>query len=343
MRKIRFVIIGFILILAAWFMIARIQSTKAQAAKIETAKISQKDLVDQVSASGQISAKRLVNLSFQSGGHLAWVGVKEGDTVVAYQAIASLDTRSLKKTLEKSLRDYSKTRNTFEEDRLLTYKDQVFTDTIKRILEKNQWDLEKAVLDVELNDITLEFATLISPISGIITHIDTPVAGVNVTTASIFTIADPQSLIFKANIDETDVGKLELGQTAEVSLDAYPQKKFTGVVNLISFATETTSGGATIVPVEIALTDFTDLRLGLNGDVAITLKQIPQTLAVLSEAIKESETCKYVVQKVDGKYQKTPVKTGLVTESDTEISEGLKAGDEVVIKGFQYLPKSLQK
>ena len=77
------------------------------------------------------------------------------DRVKAYQAIAQLDSREVQKNLEKVLRDYSAERNDFEEMWRVTYKgikdpQTALTDTVKRILEKNQWDLEKAVLDVEL-------------------------------------------------------------------------------------------------------------------------------------------------------------------------------------------------
>src|SRR4030066_1972411 len=76
--------------------------------KYETAKVQKEDLTDTVSASGTIGAENQVDLKFQTSGLLTWVGVKEGDSVKKWQALASLDKRELEKTLQKYLLDFSK-------------------------------------------------------------------------------------------------------------------------------------------------------------------------------------------------------------------------------------------
>jgi RND family efflux transporter MFP subunit len=335
----------FLIILAILLLIAGISFFRSRRAsdkvKIETATVERKQLIEVVSSSGKTEAKNQVDLTFQTGGRLAWVGVKEGDTVYAYQAIASLDARDLQKNLEKALRDYSQERNDFEEDRLVTYKDKVFNDTIKRILEKNQWDLEKAVLDVELQTIALQWSTIITPIAGIVTHIDTPIAGVNITPTATFTVADPASIVFSANIDETDIGKITPGLAAEISLDAFPDEPFEGQVTKIAFAAETSTGGATIYPVEVTFNDPRSLRAGLNGDVSITIKTYPATISIPNEALRQTDEQMSVIKKVVDRYEKVQVKTGIATDSETEIIEGLTSGDEVVVRGFEFLPKEL--
>jgi macrolide-specific efflux system membrane fusion protein len=74
-----------------------------------------------VQSSGKTKADTSAELKFQTSGKLAWVNVKEGDAVEAYQAIAGLDPREVQKTLEKALRDYSSERNDFEEMWRVTY------------------------------------------------------------------------------------------------------------------------------------------------------------------------------------------------------------------------------
>jgi len=97
-----------------------------------------------VIASGKVKSQTQVDLKFQTSGLLTWVGVKEGDTVSAYQTLARLDSREVQKNLEKALRDYSNERNDFEESWRVTYDGKkiqdTVTDTVKRILEKNQWE-----------------------------------------------------------------------------------------------------------------------------------------------------------------------------------------------------------
>lgn len=242
----------------------------------QTALVQKENLRLSVSATGTVQSENQVDLKFQTSGLLTWVGVKEGDKVKKWQAIASLDKRELEKNLIKILRDYNKERWNFDEADKVTYKDKVITDTIKRILEKNQFDLDKAVLDVEIKDIALKFATLTSPIEGIVTHIETPIAGINITPAgAVFTIADPNSMKFTANIDEVDINQIKIGQKVLITLDAYPNEQFEGTVNKIGFASVTTKGGGAAYPIDIYLPENKDLqfKVGMNGDVEIILAE----------------------------------------------------------------------
>lgn len=318
-------------------------ASQKTAASITTAKVKKSDFVKTITSSGKTKADRSVDLKFQTSGKLTWVGVKEGDTVKAYQAIAKLDTREVQKNLEKELRDYSNERNDFEESRQVTYgfkKTTDVNDTIKRILEKNQWDLEQAVMDVELKTLAVEFATLVTPIAGIVTHMDTPVAGVNITPATaVFTVADSSSLIFQANVDETDISGLTLGQSATITLDAFPEATFSGVISFISYSSEQSSGGATVFPVKIAITHPENLRIGLNGDITIETSRQSDVLTVPTEAIREEKGNTYVYKKTDGKYEKVSITTGVKNEDDVIITSGLIEGDTVVTKGFANVPK----
>lgn len=323
-------------------LLLRQRSTTVRVTSIETARVERKTLIEEVTSSGKTKAQKQVHLHFQTGGRLAWVGVIEGDSVSAYQALARLDSQELKKNLDKALRDYAKERNDFEEDKQVTYKDKVTTDTIKRILEKNQWDLEKAVLDVELSDVVLKWSSLTTPIFGTVTHIDTPIAGINITPTDTFTVADPTTIVFNANIDETDIGKISISQAADINLDAYPDKTFPGKVTKIAFAAETTAGRATVYPVEITFTETPSLRLGLNGDVSIKIQEMPNVISIPSEAIRETGPERYVIKKTGETFAKVRVIIGTVTDIESQVLEGLVEGDEVVVRGFQLLPKVLQ-
>lgn len=344
--KKRLLIIGGILVVLAFGMGYRFVSAKKSAnSTIQTAKAKRQLFVRSVSSSGKTRADKSADLKFQTSGKLTWVGVKEGDTVAAYQAIAGLDLRDVQKTLDKALRDYSSERNDFEEMWRVTYHGvqnptTALTDTAKRILEKNQWDLDKAVLDVELKNLAVEYATLVTPIAGIVAHIDTPVPGVNITPATaVFEIVDPNSLVFQANIDEIDIGSLSLGQTASIALDAFPDSTFSGKVSYISFISETSSGGATVFPVKISFDDPQKLRIGLNGDVSIETTSIPDALLVPLEAIREQESGKFVYKKTGMSYTIVPVTTVEQNDTDVVITDGLSAGDVVVTKGFSYVAK----
>lgn len=335
------VIIIAVIVVAVIGLIAgfRIRANANVERAITTEQVKRTDFVKTISSSGKIQAEKSVDLKFQTSGKLQWVGVAEGDTVSAYQAIATLDRREVQKNLEKALRDYSSERNDFEELWRVTYTghtpENSLTDTMKRILEKNQWDLEKAVLDVELKQLAVEYATLITPIAGIVTHIDTPQAGVNITpAASVFSVSDPTSLVFTASVDETEVSDLSIGLEAVIMLDAFPEATFSGTISYISLTSELSSGGATVFPVKIKLSNQEGLRIGFNGDVTIETKREPDVLVIPTEALREDKGETYVFKKVNKAYVKTPVKIGERNEDVIIILAGLEEKDLVVTKGF---------
>jgi len=341
-HKIAAIIGGIIFLVAVFTIPKRVSSyLKGPVEQYETAKVKKEDLSQTISASGKVQAENQVTLKFQTSGKLAWVGVKEGDYVYKWQAVASLDKREIEKTLKKKLLAYMEERWDFEqaqedygvEGRPL--EKVILTDAEKRILEKAQFDLESAVLDVEIQDLAKQLATIASPIDGIVTEIESPIAGVNITPATArFTIADPSTTKFVANVDESDIGGVRIGQKVIIALDAYPEDEFEGDVVKIAFASITTRGGGTAFPVDISLPENIDQRfkVGMNGDVEIVLESRDEVLTVSLEAIKR-EKGKTYVQIIEGKNIKDiEVEIGLESDTKVEIHKGL-VEDQIVITG----------
>jgi len=334
LSKKNIIIVVLLLVLTGAFFIYRKNSLEAAKNGVKTAKVKRENLTKYVSASGKIVALKEVELKFQASGQLVWVGVSVGDFVEPYQAIAQLDVRKLELDLKKELRDYSGERWDFEEDRQITYRDSVLTDTIKRILEKNQFDLDKAVADVEITDIALKFATLVTPIGGVVTSVDTPVAGVNITAATaVFKVSDPDSLVFQAEVDEVDIAKIKEGQKVMIVLDAFSDNEIESYVDKIAYSAKTTSGGGTAFLVDISLPiNVADYRIGMNGDVDIIVNEKDDVLVVDYDGIREEKGKKFVyVLNENGGREKRPVKTGLESVDEVEIIEGVKEGEKVVV------------
>lgn len=338
--KKKTVIILFITLLGIGLFFWQIVASQAKKEKsqIKTTKVKRTDLIKSISASGKIGSGKEVELKFQTSGQLVWVGVKLGDIVKPWQAIAQLDKRELELNLQKYLKDYMKERWDFEEDRQVTYRDKVLTDSIKRILEKNQFDLDKAVIDVELRDLALKFATLVTPIGGIVTSIDTPVPGVNITPATaVFKISDPNELVFKADVDETDIGRVKEGQKVRITFDAYPEEIYESVISRIDFVAKTTTGGGTAFSVEVKLPENPNLKykLGMNGDIEIIESEKKNVLVIPLEALHHQEGKRYVYILEGKKAVKKWVTTGVETEEEAEIKEGLNEGEKVIISGME--------
>lgn len=335
-----------IIVVAGILFRSQIKAKVAPTPIYKTATVEKKTLEKIVSASGKVKADEEVTLKFQTSGYLNWVGVKKGDYVKKWQAIAKLDAEELKKNLEKYLRDYSIERNDFEETRRVDYPflnpGDALTNTVKRILEKNQWDLDKTVLDVEIKNLALKYATLWSPIDGVVTSIDAPFAGVNITpTTAQFTISNPNKLIFAAKVDEVDIRSVKIGQNAKIVLDAYPDEIISAQVDRVDFTATTTSSGGTAFEVKFLLPEnlAEKFKIGMNGDAEIILGQEADALAIPLEAVREKDSQNYVWLLESGKPVEKIVKTGFSNDSDTQILEGVSEGQTVIISDFKTLEK----
>jgi RND family efflux transporter MFP subunit len=305
----------------------------------ETVAAERKDLVQTLEVSGEIAAERKVTLRFQTGGKLAWVGVKEGDWVKQWAAVASLDKSILKKNLAKFLNDYMHQRWDFDqirENNLVTsdnYDEYSFSNTVERLIEQEQFLLNKTVLDVEIQDLTNKLATLVAPMAGVVTRVDAPVAGVNVTAADAIEIVDPASLYFEAEVDEADITKVAVGQAAEIKLEAGEDKPIEAQVTWIDFAASTSDGGGKVFLVRLKLVNPDQLRLGMTGEAAIRLNSKEGVVAIPRAAVIEKEGQNWIKLKQGGKIIDKPVTVGLETDEEMEITAGLAAGDEVIVGG----------
>lgn len=325
-KKRWYLVLGAALILG--FLFFKFTSKPKSIEKSYKVKIT--NLKEELSFPGQTEATEKVTLRFQTSGRLAWVGVREGDYVKKYQGVATLDQRTVKTNLEKALRDYSKERWDFEEDKEVTYKNKTLTDTMKRILEKNQFDLDKAIFDVELQSLSLEYASLWTPIEGIVTKVDVPFPGVNITPSGAeFEIINPKTIYFSATADQTEVVKLKKGDEGDLTLDAYPDLKNKVKVDYLGFIPKTGETG-TVYEVRMKIEDSINsesLRYGMTGDTTFVLREKNNILAIPVSYLKGSTRNNYIYIKTNNKQNKVKVKTGDKIDGMIEIISGLKAND----------------
>lgn len=302
--------------------------------KKETAKVVRGTLAENLTVSGTVDAYEKATLQFQTGGKLVWVGVKEGDYVKKYQAVASLDQRQLQKTLSKYLNTYMKSRWDFDQANRDTYRDQVITDTIRRIMDKTQFDLNNSVSDVEIQNIAIELANLTAPIEGIVTKVSMPVSGGNIylPTDAQFNIVNPKTVYFTATADQTDVVKLSRNMAGELTLDAYPAATFSGSVKDISFVPKTGETNTVYLIKFDFPNDNTDYkyRLGMTGNLVFTVQKKDGVLYLPGKFIRSENGKKYINLLRNGKITRTYVETGLETGENTEITSGVKEGETAV-------------
>ena len=291
----------------------------------ETAKIQ--DVVKTVSVTGSVDAQTSVNLTFQTPETLSYVGVKLGDTVKKYQLIVSLDQTILQATLRQAQQDFVAAKAASQQ-----YYDNNTSGT-----ESDAQKVQRTAIDDAQNkayDQMLKVqhdianSSLYSPIAGIVTRMDAQTAGVNITPATTFTITDPNSLDFKMEVDEADIGQVKLGQSANVSLDSFPNNNLNLTVDNIDFISHLTSSGGNAFYVKTNLPQNNSYRVGMNGNADIITDARYNVLAIQSTDIFDNN---YVYVKVTHGFTKRKLELGLQNDTQAQVLSGLLEGDTVAI------------
>jgi HlyD family secretion protein len=210
-------------------------------------------------------------------------------------------------------------------------------------------------------------ARVTSPMNGVVIKkgvelgqtVTSGVSSFNEGTA-LFTVADLKSLIIRVNLNEVDIAKVAVGQPVRVTLDAYPQKVFTGKVTFVSPAAELVEK-IKVFKVEIGLDELGEpFKTGMSANVEILGEKRDKAVSIPLEALqrREGETISYRLKPnlkpqqiaaaregLAGRnkfiwlsdhwkeyFDVVPVKAGIATLERVEIVAGLKSGDEVSLE-----------
>ena len=217
------------------------------------------------------------------------------------------------------------------------------------LAEKNKrrhWDLLKPEERMEIKKTTEEARqklneiyaqssklTIVSPIDGVVVRRN--VNPGEVASGIAMKIVDLNSLRIEALIPEVDIGLVQIGSLAEVSLDAYPDKILTGKIISID-STSTTKENSTYYRAIIKLDDLQGVRFleGMNAEVDIITDKKKNVLRVDRDFVKKDEQG-YFVYLLNFGDDKKPVKkyfqAGLVGEDFVEVESRLSVGEKVVL------------
>jgi macrolide-specific efflux system membrane fusion protein len=179
---------------------------------------------------------------------------------------------------------------------------------------------------------------LIAPIDGevIVKSVE---PGQTVTTSEAILVLSDR-LIVQAQFDETDIGKIKMGQPAMITLDAYPDIKVNGTVNHIYYESQVVSN-VSIYKVDV-LPDKVpaEFRSGMTAEVKVLEANRENVLTLPLEAIKQDKEGSYVL--IDQGKEQDPsqrrIATGLSDDTNIEIASGLTTTDRVAIQSATYVP-----
>ncbi len=198
--------------------------------------------------------------------------------------------------------------------------------------------VEQARIGVESAELALRNTQLISPIDGVVGVINIRTNEFPPPGQPAMVVANPEGFHIKLNVDELDIGQVQVGQTALVSVDALGDAQLTGVVARIApVATSTPVGGGVINTYEVVINlDPTDepLRSGMTATVSIITQRAENVLIIPNRVmhLDESNHKPYVEKLVEDIPTRVYVTLGLRNEQYSEVVDGLEEGDVLVIR-----------
>lgn len=298
--------------------------------------VKKMDLPVTVIASHEVIAKRKVEITSLLSGKISEIRVSEGKKVKKGELLLLFDKRELEYQVAQAEGAYEAA--VAQRDKVKKAKDnnQATEEDVKAA--EGQVKQAKAALD--LAKLNLERAEIRAPIDGVVSSIKVE-AGLSVAAGTpLITIVDPNSYVIRAEVDETDIGKVKKGAEARVTLDAFPQKSYLGKVKEMGLSYLQTETGARVFPVEIEITgiDLDDLKEGMSGDAEITVDELKDVLVVPPQSVLEDGSpYVFVIDEDEGVARKRRVTLGYSTENYVEVKEGLKEGELVVVAGAEEL------
>ena len=292
-----------------------------------------KDLTKTLEVSGIVDAKEKASLRFALGGKVTYLGAKEGDFVKKFQTLATIDQATLQKQLETSLNTYMKERLDWEQT-LDDTADRALPESENRTVQQEQLDLNNQVLSVEVQDIAIKNTRLTAPFAGVLVSSPTTVSGITLLATDVFELINPETLIFKAAVDETDIAQVHIGDEAHIVLDAYPDEILNTAISQIGLKSQQSSSG-TVFLVEVPIvssTPFPHFRLGMNGDLRIKVDQRQQVLSIPLDATRQRDDKTFVDIKVtDAEVAEREIEIGMETDDEVEVLSGLTTADWIVL------------
>ena len=304
MKKKKWLIIGVVVLVVVVLGIVSLTSNGGETIKATSVLVEQQNLKEKVSASGRIQPQTKVDITSEINGEIIDLRVVEGQRVAVGDLLVVLDTVQIKADvqqaryaldesnarlegakamLEQNQEEFDRQQQMF--DRGLTsetiYRDARYAFlSAKSTHESSEASSRRlqAAYDKELD--RLEKARITAPMAGVITFLDCEVGEIAAAQTSftqgkvLMTLSDLSVFEVEVEVDETEINKIALGQTAGIEVDAFPDTVFAGVITEIGNTAVMVGAGtqdqSTNFNVKVQFKEGgVDLRPGMSADVDI--------------------------------------------------------------------------
>jgi RND family efflux transporter MFP subunit len=352
LKTILWIAIPLILIVVFVVIFGSISATKeVRVASVSLLTQAQSQSV--LSATGYVVAERKASVASKGTGRLAWLGVEEGDTVLKDQIIGRIENADMIAALELSKANLEQaqaesTQAILDFNRQTQLKSKGFTteaalEASRAGSESAAAAVKSAAAAVKAAEVNLENTNIRAPFDGTVLtkHADVgevvaPFASSANSKASIVDLADMRSLEVEADVSESNIQKVEIGQPCEIILDAYPAIHYQGHVKKI-VPTADRSRATVLTKVAFAEIDSKVLpemsaRINfLKSESDTEIQSADTTLAVPVTALvtKGDQTFVYIIAR--DKALEISVTTGTKFGNLTQINRGLQLGQKVIV------------
>jgi HlyD family secretion protein len=310
MKRKRVIISGALLAVAAAAILIVHGCKKSQSYSFETATVKKGSITNTVTATGTLKAITSVVVGTQVSGIVEKLYVDFNSRVKKGQILAELDKVALKSqvdqaqaTLESAQAATEYEQSNFERSKALFEKNliaQADYDLAKFNYEQSKASLKNAKGNYNKAVVNLKYATIYAPIDGVVMNraVDEgQTVAANFNTPEIFTIAqDLTQMKVEADIDESDIGQVKVGQRVEFGVDAFPDDKFTGTVMQIRLSPKTTSNVVTYTVIINAQNPDLKLLPGMTADIVIYVEELKDVLVIPYKSIKFSPDADYLAR-----------------------------------------------
>ncbi|NUQ50472.1 MAG: efflux RND transporter periplasmic adaptor subunit, partial [Phycisphaerae bacterium] len=293
------------LALALLLVAAACDRQKQQTLPIETAPVTRRTIVSEATASGQVEPINVIEVKSKSSGQITALPVETGSNVQPGDLLIQLDPRDVNQQLAQAVADSVAAAAKLAVSRAQKERnDKMFADKIitAQEYESSQLDYANSVAAmirsrsaVDIAVQRVEEARVVAPVAG--TIIDKPVSlGQVIASATnsasggtiLLKMADLSKVRVRALFNETDIGAVVPGQPASVTVDAFPDRPFGGIVEKIE-PIAVVQSSVTMFPVLVTLDNREGLlKPGMNGEVMVLVDRREDVLAVPNDAVRQT-------------------------------------------------------
>jgi HlyD family secretion protein len=296
------------------------RNAKSGVQAVQMAKVRREDVTSRVRAPGKIEPKTQVKVSADIMGKVVVLNVKEGDPVKKGQLLLQLDDTQYRSAHGQATAALSSGKARVREaESALRVSDANYTRQQalfeQKLLSQAEWDqasdaheAARAALATAQEEVTRATAAVagaadnlakcrfVAPFDGVLSALNVEKGEIVITGTmnnvgtQIMTVSDLSRMLVRAEVDETDVVDMKLGQKAKISVDAFPDTTFSGTVaeigNTAKASQISTVAGQTNFEVKVAFDDnVPQVRPGMTADVDIETATHVKTLAVPIQAV----------------------------------------------------------